>query len=201
MIDEEPLFGAVILWARNRCKTLGRKEEGQILRDIVGDALYQIRFPLMKEDIFAMDVATVGLLEEREALSVLLNFNSIDVVLPFPIDKRKQKSLSRCNRLKKSPSFFSTKNRNFSNGNYRLDKISIIVNKDILVAGARIFTGPTPDQTSLKLTLADEHNTKLADAVTKQLKGCTTLHNNRHGVDILYERPVLLLQGNTVEPR
>ena len=197
MVDEEAIFRAVMLWARNRCDEMGRERDGKSLREIIGDALYQIRFPLMAKEAFANEVATVGLLEEGESLSIMLYFTCVNTKLRFLDRKRKKKRMRRCRRINS----LSLKSRAFRSGVWNLDDVSFRANEDILVAGARIFTGPIPDHISLKLTLADKENTVLAEVETKQLDGQAALQGKGKGMDVLYERPVLLLQGTSLNCR
>ena len=76
-IKEIELFKAVHLWATNKCKMQGLKENGEVKRRILGEKVVKaIRFPLMKQEEFASVVLDTNILTPDEAINFFKFFNS-----------------------------------------------------------------------------------------------------------------------------
>ena len=73
--NEVDVFGAADRWAAYNCKKQRQEATGENKRKILGDAIYLIRFPLMKEKQFASLVPKTNILSKEDSLEVLLNFN------------------------------------------------------------------------------------------------------------------------------
>ena len=67
------LFNAVVRWAEQECQRQSMADNPDNQRQVLGRALYLIRFPLMTVEEFAVDVAQSGILTDREVVSVRTN--------------------------------------------------------------------------------------------------------------------------------
>ncbi|XP_041361281.1 BTB/POZ domain-containing protein 6-like [Gigantopelta aegis] len=70
-VKENVIFNAAIKWAESECGKRGRDVTPDALRDILGDTLFHIRFPLMSPDFFVNSVSRTGLLTEVERNAIL----------------------------------------------------------------------------------------------------------------------------------
>ncbi|ELU02862.1 hypothetical protein CAPTEDRAFT_210697 [Capitella teleta] len=73
-IREVKLFKAVCRWAEAECVRKGLELTPANQREVLGDVLRLIRFPLMTVEEFAVEAAQSGLLGDREVVSLFLNF-------------------------------------------------------------------------------------------------------------------------------
>ncbi|KAL3078023.1 hypothetical protein niasHT_036906 [Heterodera trifolii] len=106
---EIAIWNAALRWADEQCAQNGKECTGENRRQMLGPALYKIRFPLMSRDEFSKSIVTYskgrrhafpsGVLTKDEVLSVFLTFEQQpDHALPelyplrFPTDHRKSAS-------------------------------------------------------------------------------------------------------------
>jgi len=92
-IEELALFDAVIRWAENEAKTQNN-DKSDAVKTILGDLIYQIRFPLMSIQEVVGPVAKHGLIDQTTMLS-LLSYSGISdesarkkIKLAFPTKPR-----------------------------------------------------------------------------------------------------------------
>lgn len=77
-IGEVTLFKAVLKWIDCQCLQEGLDLTRDNKRSVIGDAIYELRFLGMEEDLFAKHVATCGLLTAEEIVSIYNKFNGIE---------------------------------------------------------------------------------------------------------------------------
>ena len=77
-ISEVKLFKAVLKWIDYQCSQKGLDPTRENRRSVIGDAIYDLRFLDMREDTFAKNVATSGLLTAEETVSIYNKFNGIE---------------------------------------------------------------------------------------------------------------------------
>jgi hypothetical protein len=65
-VSELELFEAVIKWAKTKCARSGMQESGENLREVLGDAVYEIRFATMKFEEFTSKVSPLNVLSTEE---------------------------------------------------------------------------------------------------------------------------------------
>ena len=97
-IKEIELFHAVLKWSSAQCAKSGLEATGEKRRAVIGDALYQIRFPTMSQEEFAQYVSRSGLLTAEEVSSIY----DKSPYLKWRQPKRNQpilKGFKRCNLL------------------------------------------------------------------------------------------------------
>ena len=101
-IKEIELFQAVLKWSNAQCTKSGVEATGENRRAVIGDALYQIRFPTMSQKEFGQNVSRSGLLTAEEALSIYDRFTGFELPgLKWRQPERNQppKGFRRCNLL------------------------------------------------------------------------------------------------------
>uniref|UniRef100_A0A0N5ATE4 BTB domain-containing protein n=1 Tax=Syphacia muris TaxID=451379 RepID=A0A0N5ATE4_9BILA len=74
-IREAPLFLAVLRWSLEQCKRRGLAVIPENQRQVLGRAVYLIRFPLMTVDEFAQHVAMSGILTDHEVVNIFVYFS------------------------------------------------------------------------------------------------------------------------------
>ena len=96
---ETTLFAAAIRWAEAECTRQGRDTSPQQCREVLGDALYLLRFSTMTPRDFADGAGKSELLSKQETCDVFSFFTATDKPkLQFPTTCRK-KRLRRCLRF------------------------------------------------------------------------------------------------------
>lgn len=73
-IREVKLFKAVCRWAEAECNRRNLEPEAANQRQVLGEALRLVRFPLMTVEEFAMEAAQTGLLLDKEVVELFLYF-------------------------------------------------------------------------------------------------------------------------------
>ena len=100
-IKEIELFQAVLKWSSAQCAKSGLEATGENRRAVIGDALYQIRFPAMSQKEFAQNVSRSGLLTAEEVNSIYDKFTGFESPgLKWRQPERNQpllKGFKRCN--------------------------------------------------------------------------------------------------------
>ncbi|KAL3085699.1 hypothetical protein niasHS_009640 [Heterodera schachtii] len=88
------IWNAALRWADEQCAQNGKECTGENRREILGPALYKIRFPLMSRDEFSESIVPSDVLTKDELLSVFLSHppgHALPEIYPlrFPTDHRK----------------------------------------------------------------------------------------------------------------
>ena len=87
--DETVVFEAAIRWAKTECTRQGRDTSPQQCREVLGKALYLLRFPTMTADDFAEKVGKSGLLNMQETNDLLFYYIEKEKSkVPFPTARR-----------------------------------------------------------------------------------------------------------------
>lgn len=78
-LDEKTIFDSLLRWANARCSTEKEKVDPLELRQILGDLLFHIRFPVMSFASFNKDIVPMKVLSDDEIneISGLINGRSI----------------------------------------------------------------------------------------------------------------------------
>ena len=143
-IDEADLFDFCLRWAGKRCATQGLDHSGSNLREMLGEALNFVRFPVMSQKHFAEKVIPQDILTDREALNIFLQFSSSSVKpdISFPCVARSGRPLRRCARYLEVPSPHHWYRPPSNGTGCREESISFTVTSDspVYIAGGRIFT-------------------------------------------------------------
>lgn len=143
-IEESELFEYCMRWAGRQCKSEGLEASGANLRTILGDALFNMRFPVMTQKQFAEKVVPQDILTDREALNIFLHFTSpnskLDVA--FPCVPRSGRPMRRCCRYTEAPLPHHWY-RPPSNGTGRREEMlsfTVTSESPVYIAGGRVFT-------------------------------------------------------------
>ena len=99
-IREAVVFAAVKRWAEAECIRQGRDTSPQQCRDVLGDALCLLRFPIMTPGEFSDGACQSGLLSDREIIDLFRHFTaSSKPKLRFSTDCRKVPAPQCCRRF------------------------------------------------------------------------------------------------------
>ena len=131
-VDETKVFDAAKRWAEAECLRRGHDPSPQQCREMLGDALYLLRFPTMTLGDFADGAGQSGLLSVQETNDLFFNFSANKKPeLRFPTTPRKGRPLC-CQRfisVNTSGMIFGTK----------WDCIKFSVDRDISVVGFGLY--------------------------------------------------------------
>ncbi|OTF69985.1 hypothetical protein BLA29_000199 [Euroglyphus maynei] len=88
-IREASLFTAILKWAESECIRKNLLVTAENKRQVLADAIYLLRFPLMTIEEFAMSAAQSGLLTDKEVVNMFLYY-TVDskCAIPFSFEPR-----------------------------------------------------------------------------------------------------------------
>ena len=194
-VREVELFKAVLKWTDSECARLGIniEEDKSARRRVLGDSVYDIRFPAMSQEDILRDVCKTGILTDSEAICILRKVVGSDVA-GLKWKKRGQRRSGLLLRFSR-----------FDHGNVhansflgwvlhdgRPDALTLTVNKAVLFHGVRLFGDTGGSQYEVNFKIKDEIVT-----------GTYTSQEKRDGVpgyDVMLRNPVSLLpnEENTI---
>ena len=192
---EVSIFRAVDQWVEHQCKKTGQEVTRDKKKQLLGDAIDLIRFPLMMEETFSAIVPKTGLLSEDEIADVLRHFNGVRGSSRFPDNERRGNiPVSR---------FVRPLSEVVSRGwvytgrlpGYETDAVDFVTGCDVSIHGVRLFGSPGGEYTVIieifhkgnKLT--EEVGTFIS-AERKRIQG-TTKYYYYSGYDVLFRKPVV----------
>ncbi|KAL3087506.1 hypothetical protein niasHS_008322 [Heterodera schachtii] len=82
--EEIAIWNAALRWADEQCAQNGKECSGENRREMLGTALYKIRFPIIHKDCLA-NIVSSGVLTSAELVSVLLYHSSAALSEPYPL--------------------------------------------------------------------------------------------------------------------
>jgi BTB/POZ domain-containing protein 1/2 len=124
----------VIRWAEVQCKQRGIEINDANLRDVLGNLLFQIRFPLMTLEEFAAIAQFSNILSDSEKVDLFVYFISpIKPAIPFVNEKRcevfgKEISINRFQRIESRWGYTGT-----------TDKIKFTVDANIYLTAIGLY--------------------------------------------------------------
>ena len=131
-VDETKVFDAAKRWAEAECLRQGHDPSPQQCREVLGDALYLLRFPTMTPGDFADGAGRSGLLSVQETNDLFFNFSAKEKPeLRFPTTPRKGRPLC-CQR------FISVNTCGVIFGT-KVDCIDFSVDRNISVVGFGLY--------------------------------------------------------------
>ena len=150
---ETVIFTAATKWAEAECSRQGRDITPEQCREVLGDALFLIRFPVMSQSEFANGAGKSGLLSNQEVLDIFFFFSADDrPLLQFPTTARKESKLKTCCRYQFAEYGGYTCRDGQSN------RIQFSVDKTIFVAGFGLYGPYTPKECEVDIELKDAVN-------------------------------------------
>ena len=138
-IKEIELFHAVLKWSSAQCAKSGLEATGEKRRAVIGDALYQIRFPTMSQKEFGQNVSRSRVLAAEEVISIYDKFTGYESPgLKWRQPERNRpllKGFKRCNLVDvKGPRILGW---TYSSG--KPDRLCFSVNKAATFHGVYLF--------------------------------------------------------------
>ena len=176
-VSEIKLFQAVNCWAEDICKMQGMEGNGKEKRSVVGDSILRlVRFPLMSQKEFAMNVPDTEILTDSEIVQLFMYFNLGRKPAEFSSIPRVEKSrhFRRCKRFSGAGYFW-----NYNRG--KADVISFTVDTPVLLRGVRLF-GFKGEKYSVKLKICGE------SAVEDQFQTEDREVDGYYGFDIIFDQ-------------
>ena len=137
-IPEIELFQAVLRWADHKCLLNNLEATPQNLRNVIGDAIYEIRFLAMTQEEFAQLVSPTRLLSTAEMVPIYEKFNGIySPELEWTEATREQEQVTI-----KCPKFTPARvvPKSLTDKTYFF--LSFSLNKDVSLQGVRLNVGP-----------------------------------------------------------
>ena len=177
---ETSIFAAVRRWAEAECTRQGRDVDPEQCREVLGDALYLLRFPTMTQHEFADGAAQSGLLNNQEIVGVFFFFSDIHTPkLQFPTIYRKRHDIKICNRYE------STKDIGWSFASGNINAIQFSVDKTIYVSGFGQYGATEAAKYHVDMALKYQNGTVLREKRHKMSVdgSCSTTH-------VLFDCPV-----------
>ena len=195
-IEEIELFQAVDLWATKECERQGLEADGKTKRRILGEEIIKaIRFPIMKQEDFAIVVLDSEILREKEIVNIIKHLNSVsNSPVGFPETKRSRCSgdIQRCCR------FGYLCNGNYWECGVDSDAINFSVDKVIALHGVCFF-GSENGTYSVDLTVKEpNHGSVLilkSGQFTSELLQCEI--GNYWGFKLLFDTKFVLKKNTT----
>ena len=150
--DETVVFKAAVCWAEAECTRQGRDTSPQQCREVLGDALYLLRFPVMTPSDFADGACQSGLLSKQEIIDIFLYFTAKKnkPYLRFSTDSRMPRTPPHC-----CLRFPDTRREWGYSG--RCESIQFSVDKAICVAGFGLY-GSCKGDTEYHIDMTLEYN-------------------------------------------
>ena len=190
MIGELEVFRAAWRWAESRCREQNAEVTGGRVRELLGDALYHIRFPAMTLAEFGQNVVVSGILTESEALAVFLHYSGVEHEKEhkfYAIPRLPRMRLIRCARYLEDFTCGSEDQHES-----RSEVLTFSVRKRIFLRGARLYSHSSREQRYFaELTVRDDKGKSLAStegAFMTEQGG----KKNWLGFDVLLPNPVYI---------
>ena len=139
--DEIVLYQETIRWARNRLKDMGLKDSDAQMRDVLGQALFLIRFPSFSIRDFG-EICGMGNILNAEEKVAIFNFlamgaasGSAEKIAGFPTEARRPEEPCTVDRFPKVVAGWG-----YNDGD--LDAVEVTIDHRVHLVGIAVF-GPT----------------------------------------------------------
>ena len=154
-VTEVGLFKAVLKWTDNECARQGIniEEDKTARRRILGDSVYEIRFPAMSQEDIVKYVSPTGILTETEMSCLFQKLYGLDEA------GSKWKKLRKRFTTVVSFSRFDSGNvynANIWNYSGNSDALTLTVNKAVLFHGVRLFGDTGGSQYEVEFKIKDK---------------------------------------------
>lgn len=181
LTEEKLVYDAALKWAEAECGRRNLPISRVNVRNVLGNALYHIRFPAMTIYEFANGPAKMGLLTCQEINDIFLHFAAEEKPqLPFLINKRNGLALLSCFR-------FQTALEGTNQWRYRgrCDSIQFLVDQRIYIAGYGLYgSSKKNSQYEVKMEL------KRGDEVLESQKTILSSTGSSEPILLYFNHPV-----------
>ncbi|KAK3588679.1 hypothetical protein CHS0354_028887 [Potamilus streckersoni] len=186
-LPEEEVCKLAMKWAEAQCGLQNLVVTGENQRKVLGDAFFEIRFPIMNKDYFVDHVSNKGILTAEEEKGILLYFlqkKAGAINLPFKLYQRGSKSKQyQSMRFKKEE-------KGWECAGQRKDAICFLPSVAITLHGIKIY-GKCDQAGQLNASVVLQYNSQILTSVTAQLQTNPT----ESLYDVLFNQPVVLNHG------
>ena len=184
-VKETLIFEAVTRWAEGECTRQGRDVNPEQCKEVLGNALYLVRFPVMSLEEFADGAAQSGILSKQEIIDVFLFFGGkIKPKLQFSTIHRRGREVTTLQR-------FQSINSNWGVPVGRTNNIEFSVDKAISVVGFGLYSSGSAAEYKVGIGLKHNDGTVLCEEshiMSDDRSSKTT--------QVLFDRPVRI-KANT----
>ena len=134
MCKEEIIYQKIIEWSTNRCHDQNLAVNDENIRQVLGDLLYLVRFPIMERKYFTEHISKRSLLSSDEIINVYQSFDDEEITV-FKTKLRNMESVVylRCDTA--NPSKW------MQDGNS--DCLDFTTNLDCIMLGIKVFGSNT----------------------------------------------------------
>ena len=185
---------AVDRWVEHQCKKSGKEVTGENKRELLGDAIYLIRFPTMTQKEFSSVASTTNLLRQSDICEIFFHFNN-DLLSPmkFP-SARRRGNVSRIRRF----GFHDCASKWNYNG-IRCDSLAFSVNSDVDIHGVRMYGYRGGEYVmTVGIYRGDE---KLAGVIEGCKFEADTNDDSYAGFDVIFAKPAAVKKADLHEIR
>ena len=150
-ISEIDLFNAVKSWSERECQRAGLEVNAENQREVLGDLISMIRFPVMSAKEFAEGPARSDLLEIKDVKDIFIYLNAgIGESLNFSLTRRNCRPFA-CQRYKKV-----MRNYLWRYDERDIDGIRFKVSEEIHLAGVGLYGSPCGGEYTVNIVLSEE---------------------------------------------
>ena len=132
--DEVQVFESMVDWSTSECRRKGTSATDENRRQVLGNLLYQIRFPVMDVTYFTQRVSFRDILSDDEAVSVYQFFHGEERQLSRKFNKNER------NRIRSDRNY---NDRNYNQGN-KVDPVPPMTTAQFVETRRTHRTTPTP---------------------------------------------------------
>jgi hypothetical protein len=133
---EEIIYQKIIEWSRNRCQDINLPVNDENIRQVLGELLYLVRFPIMARKYFTENVSKKSLLSYEEIINVYQSLDDEELAM-FPT-KRRNIDHMVCRRCDTSLKHSEGWTQNGAN-----DCLDFTTNLDCIILGINVFGSNT----------------------------------------------------------
>ena len=134
MCKEEIIYQKIIEWSTNRCQDQNLPVNDENIRQVLGDLLYLVRFPIMERKYFTEKVSKKSLLSYQEIINIYQSFDDEEIAV-FP---RKRRTIEPMVCLR-----CDTDNSGLWTHGGSTDCLDFTTNLDCIIVGIKVFGSNT----------------------------------------------------------
>jgi len=181
---EEIIYQQIIEWSRNRCQYQNLLVNDENIRQVLGDLLYLVRFPIMERKYFTDNVSKKSLLSYEEIINVYQSLDDEELAV-FPTKRRNIEHVvcRRCDT--------SIKNSVGWEQNGTNDCLDFTTNLDCIILGVNVFGSNT---------YSGKHDISLnilkSSDVLRSIETVLYSEKGQEMYPVMFEKP-LLVKKNT----